>query len=472
MGQTGVAGEDLTSSIAAAAGRFVSTHTRRVVVIAFALAIVASACGDDGSPTFGDGIRAEDCPAAERLDDGSCRTAPRPPDEVVVVDEIQHDLGIVTEGAVPLVTARCGPVVFDSLEPDFGAFEPFDQSIRAIMPEDALAEYDLSFQWFDSLDWRTVAGDEASLMLLGIGTDENGPVYGYVTVDVSGDAMRVGGWGGCTMSTVAEGFRVASFDLDPSNPPDPEAFELHVLATERNCAGGQVPSGRQVIPVVVEAPDAVEISILVEPVRGVATCQGNPSFPLTVSLSAPLADRAILDAALLPPTQKPWPIPIREGRLEVAAAGDTPRPGTANVVAWDGLYGGALMFGDYDWWRLADGFQRFSGAVTISGFVTSCGPDGCIEECENEGNPLRDQEVYGDDDNEELPLCSDLPRLGDECSYTYTPTIGEDAFLTVHFSGTMCTIKMSTTPIAIPESVRALPCPAPSEDSLCIYPEE
>ena len=106
-------------------------------------------------------------------------------------------------------------------------------------------------------------------------------------------------------SSRPDGFGVATFTLDPDNPPAPDSATLHLLATERACASGQAPVDRQVLPAVVESANVVTITVLVEEPVGAQTCQSNPPFPVTVQLDAPLGDRAIRDAALDPPEERP-----------------------------------------------------------------------------------------------------------------------------------------------------------------------
>ncbi len=57
-------------------------RTTRVLMMGLVVVLVGAACGDDDAPqSFGDGILAEDCPEGDVNADGTCRTAPRPPDE-------------------------------------------------------------------------------------------------------------------------------------------------------------------------------------------------------------------------------------------------------------------------------------------------------------------------------------------------------------------------------------------------------
>ncbi len=95
--------------------------------------------------------------------------------------------------------------------------------------------------------------------------------------------------------------------LDPDVEPDPASTELQVLINERDCASGQPPIGRGVLPVVVSDENRIVITVLVAPVAGSATCPSNPWHPVTIDLDEALGDRQILDGSTLPPVALPWP---------------------------------------------------------------------------------------------------------------------------------------------------------------------
>jgi hypothetical protein len=257
----------------------------------------------------------------------------------------------------------------------------------------------------------------------------DGPQYRYARFELVDGDWRAAGWGGCTIEVTAEGFGIATFELDSDNPPDPIDTTLHVLATERACASGRAPGGREVVPVVVEVADAVEVIVLVESPSGDQTCPSNPAFLLTVELDAQLGDRTIRDGSLYPVEDRPWPLPPASPVLSLYTAGDTPKPGTANVVGWDGDAAGALLLTAERWANEPTWFGSFEGdsyPVTITGFVTECDDDtGCEEECEG-------------------AACDALPRLGAECSMSYTPAPGEETTVTVTFTGTTCTIESTS----------------------------
>jgi hypothetical protein len=67
------------------------------------------------------------------------------------------------------------------------------------------------------------------------------------------------------------------------------------------------PTGRTVRAQATEDEQTVRIIVLVEPIHGAATCQGNPSFPVTVDLDAPLGDRTVYDRSFQPLVERPWP---------------------------------------------------------------------------------------------------------------------------------------------------------------------
>ncbi|PPK90878.1 hypothetical protein CLV92_1218 [Kineococcus xinjiangensis] len=86
----------------------------------------------------------------------------------------------------------------------------------------------------------------------------------------------------------------------PAAPPGPQDTSLPLLVTERDCAGGQSSEGRVQEPVVEYRPDAVVITIRVDPLGGAQTCPGNPATPYLLQLSEPIGGRALLDGGQVP----------------------------------------------------------------------------------------------------------------------------------------------------------------------------
>jgi hypothetical protein len=231
---------------------------------------------------------------------------------------------------------------------------------------------------------------------------------------------------------VTDGYGIATFEIDRDNPPDLGSTTLDLLATERACASGQAPTGREKRTVVVETSEAVEIVVLVESFTGtgVQTCPSNPAFPLTVDLDAPLGSRAIRDVSIYPGRDLPWPPPPADPILSLYLAGSPPAPGTANVFAWDGDFAGAILLGPGGWAEFVGEsawVQGFIDTVTVTGFVADCGGGGCPEEVEG-----------GEVDA--------LGRLGPECTATWTPVPGEETIMEIRYTPTTCTIEVSSEP--------------------------
>ena len=215
-----------------------------------------------------------------------------------------------TPDAVGLV-ARCGQVVFPSLPPDPNGFDPIDDQIQALLDETAAGPTAVeSADFLAANDWSLVSRTDERIVLFGqaAGVDDGaGPRYGYIEFDRRDGVWSPSGWGGCHIVIDAPGFGPAETLLDTAHQPDPASTTLQVVINERNCASGQAPTDREVLPIVTETETAIEIVMLVEPVTGGADCQGNPWYPVTVTLQQPLGDRTVYDAHAQPPVELTWP---------------------------------------------------------------------------------------------------------------------------------------------------------------------
>lgn len=376
------------------------------------LALAVVACADPGSD------RAADAETpADGVGEGDATDGPAP----AGVD-------------VPGLTSACGPIRLGWPIADVSQFESFTGNVSELVGEDARFEFESTFGDSEPIRWFVAEQSDHELVLFGHGIDpEGGPAYMYARFEQENGDWRARGWGGCDIVVAAPGFGVATFQLDPENPPDADSTTIHVLATERECASGKPPTGRQVVPVVVESETSLDVTILVESPRGDQSCPSNPAFPFTVELGAPLGDRVIRDSALLPPEERPWPIPEAAARLSIEVSGDVPAPGTANVFAWSGDRtsgegGGALLLRADEWSVDPRWIQSFEGfqPADIRGFVTAC--DGCEEECEG-------------------AACDALPRLGPECVAPYLPISGQETTMTIRYAGGACTIEVDVQPI-------------------------
>ena len=214
------------------------------------------------------------------------------------------------EGAVSAdaLTASCGSAKFDGPAPDtsslafFDSFDGLDMSDVGGEAQD-FRDFVSNYKWFTTQqgdDWRDLFGAPAAAHL--------DPPYAYARLEMHDGKWAPVGWGQCNVELNAKGWGDASFRIDPKTPPESSADRVDILATERACAGGAPPTGRDVQAVVLdENANSVSIVILVEPSSGAMTCPSNPSFPLEVQLGAPLGDRKILDASVYPASQR-WPV--------------------------------------------------------------------------------------------------------------------------------------------------------------------
>jgi hypothetical protein len=207
-----------------------------------------------------------------------------------------------------VLVARCGAAEFA-----FGATEPvgtpFDEEAQRAFDEAGEA---VAVEWFGEglgfgggWEWVVIERDEARMVLLGEGP--NG--YADVTIERDGDTWKAAGWGGCHFltSTTLAGFEIATWVTDPDSAPDPQSSTLDVLVMERSCANGEPPVGREIRPVVLSDEDTIEIVVLIEPVKGMANCPGNPWYATTIDLGEPLGERTLVDRHVSPGLTRPWP---------------------------------------------------------------------------------------------------------------------------------------------------------------------
>jgi hypothetical protein len=102
-------------------------------------------------------------------------------------------------------------------------------------------------------------------------------------------------------SAAGEG-QPATFWIDPTALPlDPTATSFKAILREKACASGQTPNGRIAGTDVSFTASAVTVTILVTPLPDPQDCQGNPEFPVTVTLSQAVGDRQVLDGSEDPP---------------------------------------------------------------------------------------------------------------------------------------------------------------------------
>jgi|GEM_PF-990219 len=119
-------------------------------------------------------------------------------------------------------------------------------------------------------------------------------------VEPDAGVWMVTAYGSCALTLDVPGGGTATVTLDPSAPPDPTSTEVALLVTEVACNSGEDAAGRVEIAFLMETDTAVEVVLAVEPRGGDHTCPSNPPTPFTLRLDAPLGDRQLVDASVVP----------------------------------------------------------------------------------------------------------------------------------------------------------------------------
>ena len=94
---------------------------------------------------------------------------------------------------------------------------------------------------------------------------------------------------------------VPAADLTLAHLPSPAATSIGLLVRERACASGASAEGRIEVIELVETAEQVRLRVGVESRGGDQTCPSNPPTPFTVALNAPVGDREVVDASVVPP---------------------------------------------------------------------------------------------------------------------------------------------------------------------------
>ncbi len=217
--------------------------------------------------------------------------------------------GACASDSSPELSARCGavelPVSGQPILPD----QPLSDDARAAIAsvqEVAAGEAD----FFDGYRWTVAEESSDSITIFGsslVDPPPDAPRYAHASFSRADGEWRPDGWGQCRIEVEAEGYGNAHWILDRDVAPDPESNTLEIEIMEQNCANGEAPIGREILPVITEAGDAISITIFVEPIAGGAACPDNPWHPLVVTLDTTLGDRTIFDGAAIPPLERSWP---------------------------------------------------------------------------------------------------------------------------------------------------------------------
>ena len=181
----------------------------------------------------------------------------------------------------------------------------FEDPAAPGVPDDMVADviavarfWRTEFPDLDRLEWRLAHRDAESAAFLA----QRGESWIYLGLMRDEEGWAPAGVGDCTPTPVIGELGPAHWFLDPAHPaPGPEATELHILVTERECASGRPAFGRIAAPVVVYAPKSLTMVVSVRPLGGGQGCPSNPPTPATVILPEPLGDRTLLDGGRHPP---------------------------------------------------------------------------------------------------------------------------------------------------------------------------
>lgn len=226
----------------------------RPLVLVFALALLAGACGDETATSTTNGGPRVGCPFGGPF----------------------FPLSVV-DTAPPLLEDSEAPEIADAIAGFLSEMgEPF--------PVDG---------------WRLIELVERdSAWLVHVGTPEV-PVLSFMSVDWDDGWV----WDGasipndCVLEFESDlDASVVDWELDPDTTLTPDRTSVVVIATERACTSGQAIGNRLDEPQVILTADSVSIGLSARPVGGDQDCPDNPAQRIVVDLGEPLGDREIRDA--------------------------------------------------------------------------------------------------------------------------------------------------------------------------------
>jgi len=258
------------------------------------IAALAAGCGTGPSPSS---------PAATAP--GAVSPTPGSPTPVATVSSPATDAPSPTSPAVgPDLIGRLGCGQGSEIDvPAKVLHQPAEGELAPTAQAEALRTFvmtpDAAEVGYPRSGWRVVSMSPTRVDYLAPGRD------GWYFVSVE-DIPDLGGWqawehGSCDLQVqLPQGTGFATWQLDPASPPRPEATSLTVLAREVACASGKPMDGRLLPPIVLYAPDAVTIAIVVRTRPGDQDCPGNSPEPVTVELTEPLGDRPLFDGSSYP----------------------------------------------------------------------------------------------------------------------------------------------------------------------------
>lgn len=150
--------------------------------------------------------------------------------------------------------------------------------------------------------WKVVAEEGRATTLLAASDGEI--AFASATFERQGNDWKPARWGDCTPRLVVEDKSVLRWAFDSSSfPPDPEATQLTVLASDSQCSSGrdlegliepEVTYGKSRIEVVLTAPS------LETGKNSAYTCIGTAPTEYTLELDEPVGEREVVDPSVYP----------------------------------------------------------------------------------------------------------------------------------------------------------------------------
>lgn len=204
----------------------------------------------------------------------------------------------------------CGHVdLGDAQDPAFPDAPLSATAQAALGPYLAMSEGEFGF--FAGYEWFLAEETEDEIILFGRPFKADAEGFADARFELRDGEWVPSGWGSCH-PTVTTGpdrsdWGLATWILDPDNPPDPNSTAIPVLINERNCANGEPPVDRAIYAQAVEEADALIITVLVEPIRGGANCPGNPWHPTVIDVNETPDGRQLYDGSVTPAEERTWP---------------------------------------------------------------------------------------------------------------------------------------------------------------------
>lgn len=187
---------------------------------------------------------------------------------------------------------------------------PLSKRAQAAL-EPYMARTDGEFGFFAQFEWFLHNDGETEILLFGLPLMDGAEGYADARLELIDGVWEATGWGTChpkvSLAGSAMDWGLATWILDPATPPDGLSSQVPVLIRERSCANGEPPSDREIQAQTRRDGDGLIITVLVEPIMGMATCPGNPWYRTLIDIGEAPGDRTLLDGSETPAEERSWP---------------------------------------------------------------------------------------------------------------------------------------------------------------------